>query len=502
MRTLELHSEQATAALGAELSLFARPGQVIALKGPLGSGKSVLARGFIHGLAGIGGDFDVPSPTFTLIQAYDSLRVPVVHADLYRLRSESEVIELGLNDLARSYVLLIEWPEYLPSPFSPDCLTIELAGTGNARTATLTSSGTWKNILARNESIAAFLRGSNWAGAQRHFFEGDASSRRYERLQRDSTQSILMDMPARPDGPPVKDGKPYSRIAHLAEDIRSVVAVNDYLVSLGYGAPRVEHADLTTGLAIIEDLGDAVYGRMRSAGLDMRTPMTIAVEVLADMAKRTWPPNVPLRGGGTHALHRYDEDALAIETELLTEWFWPHAIGKPIDAAHLGEFRAIWKKAFAMAATDHPVWVLRDFHSPNLLWLEDRTGLARVGLIDTQDCLIGHPAYDLASLLQDARIDIPVDEHDRLFAYYCKIRGAGFDENAFRRAYAMLGAQRATKILGIFARLSKRDGKHGYLKHIPRVFGYLQRNLAHPDLGALKRWYDANLPANAAQRAA
>jgi hypothetical protein len=502
MRVLELHGEQAATALGAELSLFAKPGQVIALKGPLGSGKSVLARGFIRALAGNGADFDVPSPTFTLLQAYDSLRVPVVHADLYRLRSEAEVSELGLNDLTRSYVLLIEWPEKLASPLSPDCLIIELSGTGNNRTATLTPSGAWEEVLARNEMIGSFLHGSNWAGAERHFFEGDASSRRYERLRHATKQAILMDMPARPDGPPVKDGKPYSRIAHLAEDIRSVVAANDYLVSLGYSAPRIEHADLTTGLAIIEDLGDAVYGRMRSSGLDMRAPMTAAVEVLVDMAGKTWPTSVPLRGGGTHTLHRYDEDALAIETELLTEWFWPYAIGTPIDAAHLAEFRALWKQAFAMAATDRPVWVLRDFHSPNLLWLEDRKGLARVGLIDTQDCLIGHPAYDLASLLQDARIDIPVDEHDRLFAYYCKIRGAGFDESAFRRAYAMLGAQRATKILGIFARLSKRDAKHGYLKHIPRVFGYLQRNLMHPDLAKLKRWYDANLPASAAQRAA
>jgi hypothetical protein len=502
MKVLELHGEQATAGLGAKLALFARPGHVIALKGPLGSGKSVLARGFIRAVAGHGTDFDIPSPTFTLIQTYDAFRVPVAHSDLYRLQSEAEVMELGLYDLVRSHVLLIEWPEKLPSPPSPDCLTIELAGKGSTRTATLTPTGSWNDILAHNDTIETFLGGSKWAGAQRFFFEGDASSRRYERLHRDDAQAILMDMPARPDGPPVKDGKPYSRIAHLAEDIRSVIAVNDYLVSVGYSAPRIEYADAVAGLAIIEDLGNAVFGRMRAAGLDMKAPMTAAVEVLADMAGRSWPVSVPLRDNGEHPLNPYDEDALAIETELLTEWFWPHATGAPIDPAQLGEFRALWRQAFALAETDHKVWVLRDFHSPNLLWLQDRRGLARVGIIDTQDCLIGHPAYDLVSLLQDARIDIPVDEHDRLLAYYCKIRGAGFDETAFQRAYAMLGAQRATKILGIFTRLSKRDGKHGYLKHIPRVIGYLRRNLAHPDLAKLKRWYEANLPESAAQRAA
>jgi aminoglycoside/choline kinase family phosphotransferase len=140
---------------------------------------------------------------------------------------------------------------------------------------------------------------------------------------------------------------------------------------------------------------------------------------------------------------------------------------------------------------------LRDYHSPNLLWLPEREGLKRVGIIDTQDCLMGHPAYDLASMLQDARVDIDFGFADDLYAEYCGLRSRdpSFDRAAFDVAYAILGAQRATKILGIFARLSKRDGKHGYLRHIPRVSRYLERNLAHPRLAGLKAWFDRHLPA-------
>jgi len=143
-----------------------------------------------------------------------------------------------------------------------------------------------------------------------------------------------------------------------------------------------------------------------------------------------------------------------------------------------------------------PVWTLRDYHSPNLLWLPERKGLRRVGIIDTQDCVMGHPAYDLVSMLQDARVDIDFNRADELFDHYCGLRAAQgqFDAREFSRAFAILGAQRATKILGIFARLFKRDGKPIYLNHIPRVARYLKRNLEHADLAVLKSWYDRNLP--------
>ncbi|WP_421692904.1 tRNA (adenosine(37)-N6)-threonylcarbamoyltransferase complex ATPase subunit type 1 TsaE [Aestuariivirga sp.] len=479
----------------AELALFARPGMVILLMGDLGSGKSTFARAFIRAL-GDDPDLEVPSPTFTLVQSYDETRIPVSHADLYRLGSAAELDELGLDDLAKESVLAVEWPEKMLDWPVADRLLVELSGSGAAREASITATGAWAQALARNQAITDFLAGTRWADAKRRFLEGDASFRRYETLHMGSEAAILMDMPARPDGPPVKDGKPYSAIAHLAEDIRAVIAVNTVLLAQGYSAPRAEAFDLTHGFAVMEDLGRSVFGRMLQQGHDMREPMGAAVTVLADMAGRDWPRDVPL-DGGTYRVPSYDVEAQLIEVDLLPSWFWPHVKGSEIPQAARQEFEALWTELLPLTQPEKPVWVLRDYHSPNLLWLPEREGLKRVGIIDTQDCLLGHPAYDLASLLQDARVDIDFDFADVLYDRYCALRAAHthFDHAGFAVAYAILGAQRATKILGIFARLSKRDGKHGYLRHIPRVSRYLERNLAHPRLSGLKRWFDTHLPA-------
>lgn len=478
----------------AELSLFARPGMAVLLQGELGAGKSTFARAFIRAL-GEGQDFDIPSPTFTLVQTYEETRVPVAHADLYRIGSAGELDELGLEDLLGSHVLAVEWPEKLLDWRMADRLLIELSGTGGSRHAVITASGAWAQALLRNDQIDAFLARTRWRGAERRFLEGDASFRRYETLHRGEEAAVLMDMPARPDGPPVRNGLPYSAIAHLAEDIAAVIAINSVLVARGYSAPRSQAHDLAAGLAVMEDLGRRVYGRMIGAGEDMREPMEMAVEVLASMAWQDWPQEVPVEGG-VHRVPPYDIEAQLIEADLLPSWFWPHVTGSAIPAGALAEFEALWRDLLPLTQSGHRVWVLRDYHSPNLIWLPEREEQKRVGLIDTQDCLMGHPAYDLASLLQDARVDVAFAEASRLFEHYCALRedDPEFDRDAFELAYAVLGAQRATKILGIFARLSRRDGKHGYLRHIPRVSRYLERNLAHPRLQGLKSWFDRHLP--------
>jgi tRNA threonylcarbamoyl adenosine modification protein YjeE len=499
--TRRFDSAAALESFAADLALFARPGMALLLKGDLGAGKSTFARAFIRALAP-GLDFDIPSPTFTLIQTYDETRVPVAHADLYRIGSGDELDELGLDDLVRTHILAVEWPEKILEWPLADRLLIELSGSGTHREAAITASGAWAQALTRNDAIRAFLAGTRWSMAERRFLEGDASFRRYETLHLEHGEAaVLMDMPARPDGPPVKHGKPYSAIAHLAEDIRAVIAVNSVLLDKGYSAPRAEAFDLRHGFSVMEDLGRNVYGRMMQNGENMAEPMSAAVAVLADMAGRDWPQDVHL----PHTVHRvplYDIDAQLIEVDLLPSWFWPHVTGSDVSPDALVEFESLWGDLLPLTQPERRVWVLRDYHSPNLLWLPEREGLKRVGLIDTQDCLIGHPAYDLASLLQDARVDIDFAMADDLYAEYCALcAGSGsFDREAFDVAYAILGAQRATKILGIFARLSKRDGKHGYLRHIPRVSRYLERNLAHPRLGALKAWFDRHLPRDRRER--
>ncbi|MFO1122889.1 MAG: tRNA (adenosine(37)-N6)-threonylcarbamoyltransferase complex ATPase subunit type 1 TsaE [Hyphomicrobiales bacterium] len=501
-RHLTFPGPEALEAYGATLALFARPGLAIFLKGDLGSGKSTLARAFIRAMSVPDSGFDIPSPTFTLVQTYEDTRIPVLHADLYRIAADSEVDELGLDDLRATHLLLVEWPERLLQRGWDDVLLIELSGHGSSRQALVTPQGAWVQALARNDAIAAFLSGTEWRTATRRFLEGDASFRRYETLQRPGQAAVLMDMPTRPDGPPVRDGKPYSAIAHLAEGITAVIAVNRELAARGYSAPATEAYDLDQGLAIIEDLGRKVYGAMIRAGQDMREPMETAVALLADMAGQGWPDRIALPRGVVHRLDRYDIAAQQIEVDLLPSWFWPFAFGREIAPDLRADFVAIWDRLLPLTQPERPVWTLRDFHSPNLIWLPGRKGLARVGLIDTQDCVLGHPAYDLASMLQDARVDIAFGEADRLFEHYCALRrqAGAFDREVFAAAYAILGAQRATKILGIFARLSKRDGKHGYLRHMPRVSRYLERDLQHPVLAELKAWFDRHLPAALRER--
>jgi hypothetical protein len=482
-------------AFARELSLWARPGLAIHLSGDLGAGKSAFARAFIRGLALDDREFDIPSPSFSLIQAYETIRVPVAHVDLYRIKSPAEVTELGLGEFFPKYLTIIEWPENLDEAVSSDRLKISFSGTGGSRDLRLEATGKWIEIFKRNETINGFVRQSPMAGGIRYFFEGDASARRYERIETSASTMLLMDMPSRPDGPVVRNGKSYSAIAHLAEGIRAVVAINDYLFDLDYSASKIYDVDIKQGLALIEPLGNNVFGKMITRGDDMNEPLRAAVEVLADMAARAWPNTVAVRGSSSYKLAKYDLDAMLIEVDLLPSWFWPlHRKSEPGEDVKT-EFSTIWQSLLADIIPNKPVWTLRDYHSPNLLWMPERKGLRRVGLIDTQDCVLGHPAYDLVSMLQDARVDIDFKQADELYDYYCGLRSATgrFEARDFSRAFAILGAQRATKILGIFARLSKRDGKHIYLNHIPRVSRYLKRNLAHPDLAILKNWYDRNL---------
>jgi N-acetylmuramate 1-kinase len=501
----DLPDEAATAALARELALFVRPGDCLAISGDLGSGKTALARGLIQALSPQGESLEVPSPTFTLVQTYDDTRVAVAHFDFYRLNDPAELAETGFQELVDSHLTLVEWPDRLPGELPDDRLDIALEIAGTGRCARLTGHGDWSGKLARLEALRSFLLNSPWASARRLHLNGDASIRRYERLvAAGGGSAVLMDMPARPDGPAIQDGRSYSAIAHLAEDCRAVVAINAGLRQAGLSAPELYAADLDQGFLIIEDFGDRLYGQMMAEGEDVSEPMAAAVMLLAHVAERDWPRKVSVPGGSDHVVADYDEDALKVELSLLPGWFWPLVTGEAVPAGPHEEFKAAWAGVLPAAETEAPVWVLRDYHSPNLVWLAERVGIARVGLLDAQDCVFGHPAYDLASLLQDARVDIPAAVESEMFDHYCamrKARSPRFDRAAFGAAYAVLGAQRATKILGIFARLSRRDGKHQYLRHLPRVSRTLEANLAHPALTPVRHWFDRHLPASAREAA-
>lgn len=492
-----LPDEASTASLGEELSRVVRRGDLILLAGELGAGKTTLARGFITALRSGTAAIEVPSPSFTIVQTYDDGRLPVAHLDLFRLRSFEEIEELGLEDLLSSHAVLVEWPDLLAGILPTDHLLVTLEQQGGSRMAILQGHGSWSHRLNRLEAARDFLEGTPWKNYERIFFEGDASTRRYERLRNGAKRAVLMDMPPRPDGPVVREGRSYSSIAHLAEDVRSVVAITDALLAKGISAARIYSRDMERGFLVIEDLGDQLYGRVMRERGDIAELMTMAVTLLADMAAMEWPSVTQLPDGIEYRLPLYDKEALEIEVELLLDWFWPLVKGNTASKSVRGEFLEIWRNFWPEVMHSRRVWTLRDFHSPNLLWLPQRQGTSRVGVIDTQDAVMGHPAYDLASLLQDARIYIKDETATELLDYYCAYRAAAeanFDENDLRTAYLILGTQRLTKILGIFARLNLRDGKPDYLKHLGILSRYLETNLRSPVLKDLKNWYDQYLP--------
>lgn len=311
------------------------------------------------------------------------------------------------------------------------------------------------------EGAPDFLARAGWADAEIVPLAGDASFRRYFRVIAPGRQAVLMDAP-----PPHEDPRPFLNIAR-------------HLCGLGFSAPKALATDLEQGLVLLEDFGDA---RMREV-----------IDAAPEAERRIYADAVDLLA----ALHRhpaaelppYDAKEYLREACLLTEWYAP-AVGLEVDEEG---YRAAWLEALAPLLEDRSVTVLRDYHAENIMLIEGRDGIKGLGLLDFQDALAGHPAYDLVSLLEDARRDVPeAIEAEMLARYIDKAQpGPGFED-----AYWLLGAQRNAKIVGIFTRLWKRDGKPRYLSYLPRVWAYLERDLAHPALGPVRRWFDANIPAD------
>lgn len=480
------------------------PGDGVLLVGDLGAGKTTLARAIIRQAAGEP-DLEVPSPTFALIQAYATPRVVISHFDLYRLAGAQEADEIGLEDAAMAGAVIVEWPDRAPQSMPDNRLEVQLAETADPerRAITLVGHGRWIGVLERLMVLDRVLFAAGWSGAGVGFLQGDASPRRYARLALNGRTALLMDSPRRPDGPPIRNGQPYSRIAHIAEDVRPFVAVAGHLSAIGLSAPAILAADLDAGVLVIEDLGARVFGAEVERGGDQQALWRAAVGALSVLHSSPVPAALSVGDGSTYTLPRYDRGALGIEVELLADWYIPAASRAPARADDTHELLSLWGAIIDQLVAMPSTLVLRDFHSPNLIWLPERAGPARVGIIDFQDAMLGTAAYDLVSLLQDARLDVPEALEAELIAAYvdaAAARDPAFDAAGFLLAYRALGAQRNTKILGIFARLAQRDGKPQYLRHIPRIWRYLERDLQHASLAPLRAWYDRVLPADMRRR--
>ena len=314
----------------------------------------------------------------------------------------------------------------------------------------------------RRQAIAAFLDAAGWAGVRAAPLAGDASFRRYYRLRRNGSSVVLMDAP-----PPQEDIGPYVTVAALLRE-------------LGFSAPEVLAEDRDRGFLLLEDLGDDTYTRLLSGGADEPALYTLAVDTLVALQRAAEPR-------GTPGLPSYDIERLLGESALLVDWY------RPLVGGLREEYLALWQTVLPDAMVSPPTLVLRDYHVDNLMLLPNRPGVRGCGLLDFQDAVTGQPSYDLVSLLEDARRDVPSPLRQAMTERYL----AAFpdlDRSAFLRSAAILSAQRNCKILGIFTRLWKRDGKPQYLVHIPRVWRLLEADLRHPALRPIARWLDRHLP--------
>jgi tRNA threonylcarbamoyl adenosine modification protein YjeE len=487
--------------LAEEMAFLLQPGDTLTLEGDLGAGKSTFARALIRTLS-LDPALDVPSPTFTLTQTYETPRFEVAHFDLYRLDEPDELDELGLEAALTRGAAIVEWASRAGDRIPADRFTLSLEDTSSSdtRNVTVSASPTLAPRLRRFAATRKFLSNAGWGDPSTHFhyLQGDASPRRYGRLTKaNGTRALLMDCARRPDGPPIKDGKPYSAIAHLAEDVRAFVAIGGALREAGFSTPRILAEDLNEGFLLTEDFGNLVFASEVARGAEQSPLWRRATDVLLALHEKPPPSRMTLSDGSTFELSAADTSIFEIETELLLDWYWPAVHGAAAPQSARDDFTSEWRKVFERILRQPKTWLLRDYHSPNLIALDDRPRPKDVGIIDFQDALIGPAAYDLVSLLQDARVDVDEALEQQLFQYYVtqvSKRDPTFDANEFGFAYAALGAQRNTKILGIFARLAMRDGKRQYLAHLPRIWKYLERDLKHEDLRALGAWYDRNLP--------
>ncbi|MDO9416834.1 tRNA (adenosine(37)-N6)-threonylcarbamoyltransferase complex ATPase subunit type 1 TsaE [Pararhizobium sp.] len=485
--SLFLKDEADTIRLGEDLALALKAGDCLALSGDLGAGKSTLARALIRALADDPG-LDVPSPTFTLVQSYD-VRIPVSHFDLYRLGHASELDELGLDEVLADGIALVEWPEKADGMLPANCLSLTLTQEGDGRRAVIAGSEIVLARIARSLQIRDFLDASRYAGAKRRHLAGDASARAYEKIYANGQPvRILMDAQRHKPGPILQDGKYYQQLAHIAEDVVPFVAIANYLRERGFAAPAIDHADLEAGILLIEDLGSD--GILDAKGKPVSERYSQSVLCLAELHRTPAEPEIDIGGGIVHRIPDFDRTAMQIETRLLIDWYLPWTRGTPASAAEREEYTAVWDGLIDTLTNAETNLLLRDFHSPNIIWRQARPGIDRVGIIDFQDSMIGPTAYDVASLVQDARVTIDAGLAGSLLNTYCDARESqgGFDRALFLRDWHIMSAQRNCKLAGIWVRLLQRDGKPGYMRHMPRTFDYLGAALKHEALAPLRAW--------------
>jgi len=321
--------------------------------------------------------------------------------------------------------------------------------------------------MTRSDSIDMFLEASGWSGAKRTKLAGDASFRKYERVFLNDKHAVLMDAP--PD----------------KEDVRPFMKIAKALLAIKLSAPDIIASDVTNGLLLLEDLGDDLFVRVLEKQPNREEELYLAAaDVLVQLYNHA-------KDAGYSDIPAFDITRMLQQVALLPEWFLPLASGQQTSDALKKEYLDLWRSVLGKLPNLRRVMVLYDFHAENLIWLPNRRGAARAGLLDFQDAMLGSPAYDMVSFLEDARRDVAPHTVTMTIDYYLKQTGLPRDD--FMAAYKLVGAQRNCRIVGTFARLAVRDGKQRYLSFMPRVWAHVANDLTHPLLAPVKEWIDKNV---------
>jgi len=455
-------------------------GDLLALNGEIGSGKTTLTKHLINYLTATRID-EINSPTFNLCQTYSNEDLIISHYDFYRLDYLQEIEELDINDSIKNNFTIIEWANKFSSILPKDHIEIQIDNKSDKREYKILFHGEYAKKIAGHKNRLSFLSNSNLNIKKITNMRGDASKRKYYRVNDGTENFVLMDA--------LEDS---INKTTTSKTITDFIIFRQYLEDIGLRVPKIYEFDIQKQLILEEDLGLTTYDELYSK-LSFQDLINPAIESLLILVHSNYK-NINDLDGKAFEPQNFDEKVFINESKIFIDYYWPYVKNSICPEEEKYEFLSIIENIYSDLSTDKTL-VLRDYHSPNLHYLQNEKGHKKCALIDFQDALLGHPLYDLVSLAQDARFTISEDQERYIvdtFEDKFLFNDFQLSKSSFNEQYKILAIQRSLKILGIFARLSLLEGKNNYIIHMPRVLDYIRRSMDCSLLNNLTHWLKIN----------
>ena len=468
--------------LAKELVPLLNEGGVMTLNGQIGAGKTTLAKLIIQELTQTPLE-DIVSPTFNLYHTYNRDNLEIAHYDFYRIESEIELLEIDLNESLTDKICIIEWADKFRDLLPKDRIEIFITCKKNERVYRINPLGKFREVVSNRAKIENYLGGLDINFTELQRLPGDASKRNYYRVMSPDNTMILMDA--------TQESNIKSKTG-LSNGIDDFIKIQKYLDSIDVRVPKLIGRNRIDNILLEEDLGEYSYADMLTKE-NYQKLYNPAIKTLIHISNINHPKNIST-DSNPHYLKEFDLDIYLNEAEIFIDYYWPFIHGKQCNADKKQEFTHVMGEVYSNL-TDDKTLMLRDFHSPNLLFLENEDGFRKCAVIDFQDALFGHPLYDLVSLTNDARTTIDEHQEKYLIDLYKKdfpFNNFQFDSLSFIEQYHILGVQRSIKILGIFARLAILETNQNYLVHMPRVICYIKRIMQSGSIQTLACWLNQN----------